>query len=110
MRTQRRELGEFGERLAAAVLARRGVSIVGRNRRVGRGEIDLVGTCGTARFLIEVRTVRGDAHVEERFPHAKLSQLRALGSAIGIHRVDLVAVSIRPSGVEVRWLRDVATS
>jgi putative endonuclease len=109
MSSERKELGEFGERLAAAILTRRGVSIVGRNRRVGRGEIDLVGTCGTARFLVEVRTVRGEARVEERFPHSKLGQLRALGAAVGIHRVDLVAVAIRPSGIEIRWLRDVAT-
>lgn len=95
--------------MAEAVLRDRGLTIVGRNVAVGRGEVDLIGHTRTGRVVVEVRTVRGELRLDERFPRAKRRQVGTLASAIGVHRVDLVGVALGSDGLAVHWLRDVAT-
>jgi len=109
METQRKRLGLVGERVAEAVLRDRGLTIDGRNVAVGKGEVDLIGHTRTGRVVVEVRTVRGELRLDERFPRAKRRQVGALASALGVHRVDLVGVALGSDGVAVHWLRDVAT-
>ena len=56
MRT-RSELGQRGEDIAAAYLARQGWTILGRNVRCGRtGEIDIVARRGGILAFVEVKT------------------------------------------------------
>lgn len=93
--------------MAAVALQRWGLEIVERNRRHGRGEIDLIGRVGRRRVLVEVRTVRGSVDFERAFPDSKLRQLRELAQKSGISRVDLVAVGVLAEGLEIHWLRDV---
>lgn len=50
------EFGAEGEKLAASVLARRGWRILGRNVRVGNGELDIVAMDGDELVFVEVRT------------------------------------------------------
>lgn len=109
MEPPRNRLGIVGERIAEAVLRDRGLTIVARNVVVGRGEVDLIGRSRTGRVVVEVRTVRGGLRLDERFPHAKRRQVGALASTLGVHRVDFVAVALSSDGVDVHWLRDVAT-
>lgn len=59
--TARRELGDFGERVAAHRLESMGMRIVGRNIRSGRIEIDVVAEDGDDVVFVEVRTRRGAA-------------------------------------------------
>ena len=103
----RRDLGAWGESVAAAALQRWGMEILERNRQHGRGEIDLIGQVGRRRVLVEVRTLRGAVDFERAFPLAKRRQLRALAGATGITRLDLVAVAVGAHGLEIHWLRDV---
>ena len=95
--------------MAAAALQRWGMEILERNRRHGRGEIDLIGRVGPRRVLVEVRTVRGAVDFERAFPVAKRRQVRELAGATGITRLDLVGVGVRTDGLEIHWLRDVPT-
>jgi len=57
----RRELGAFGERVAAAHLEAKGYRIRARNFRCREGEIDIVAEDGDCLVFVEVRTRRGDA-------------------------------------------------
>lgn len=95
--------------MAAAALQRWGMEIIDRNRRHGRGEIDLIGRVGRRKVLVEVRTVRGDLDFERAFPQSKRRQVREMAGMGGIARVDLVAVAVLPDGLEIHWLRDVPT-
>ncbi|MEX1006111.1 MAG: YraN family protein [Acidimicrobiia bacterium] len=109
MSDHRRELGNRGETLAATILASRGLEILDRNVVVGGGEVDLVVRSGRQRVVVEVRSVRGRLRIDERLPAAKLRQVSSLAAFLGIHRVDFVGVAFGPRGIDVHWLRDVAT-
>jgi putative endonuclease len=50
-----RELGRSGEDDAVSLLRERGYDIVGRNVRVGRGEIDVVAKDGNVVVFVEVK-------------------------------------------------------
>ncbi len=61
MNPGRRDLGAFGERVAAAHLEAKGYRIRARNFRCREGEIDIVAEDGDCLVFVEVRTRRGDA-------------------------------------------------
>lgn len=103
----RSEIGAAGERVAAALLQRHGVSVERRNVEVGRGEVDLIGSNGRTRFLIEVRSRVSDQAPIEALNHAKREQLRRLSREIGIDRVDLVAVGFGTQFIAVHWIPSV---
>ena len=107
MRDVRGEIGAVGERVAAEFLERHGVVIERRNVRVGRGEIDLVGSIGLTRFLVEVRSRMSDRAPIEAFDHAKSEQLYRLSREIGIGRVDLVAVGFGTRFIAIHWIPSV---
>ena len=82
MRTAAQAQGDDAESLVAADLARRGWSIVARNLRAGRGELDLVAVDpGPPRMLVivEVRWRRSRAFglAEESLDYRKRAHLRA---------------------------------
>ncbi len=106
MTIDRRRLGRLGEELAARFLQRRGLSIIARNRRVGRGEIDIVARHGRRIVAVEVKTAAGPDPIYA-FDDAKARQVRALASRIGASRVDVVAVSLEREGASIRWLAGV---
>lgn len=56
MTDHRAALGRRGEELVATLLQGRGFSIVGRNVRAGRLELDIVATQGPLVVICEVRT------------------------------------------------------
>lgn len=107
--TERKRLGDFGERLAAAHLEAEGYRIIARNYRHGRdGEIDLVAAAGGVVAFVEVRTRRGQATgaAVESLTAAKQARLLALAEAfVADHpglplegRIDLIAVDLAPNG------------
>ena len=95
-------LGRRAERHAARVLRRRGFTILQKNVRLGRDEIDLVALDGDTLVAVEVRYRSrglGDA-VESITPDKRRSLLRALRALrrrerlLETHsRIDLVAVT-----------------
>jgi putative endonuclease len=57
----RRQLGRWGESVAAHHLEAKGYQIVARNWRCRQGEIDLVARAGDTLVFVEVKTRRGQA-------------------------------------------------
>ncbi|MEX1102995.1 MAG: YraN family protein [Dehalococcoidia bacterium] len=76
MVTPRRQLGDFGERIAANRLEANGLRIVGRNVRVPGGEIDLLAEEGDDLVFVEVRTRKAaDGAANESLGAAKLRRM-----------------------------------
>jgi putative endonuclease len=125
----RRQTGRQGEDLAAAYLAGLGYTILARNWRTRRGEIDIVAQDGICLALVEVRTRVASATagaslpLETRPPRAgpafgppedsvtlhKQRQLAAMAQAYvferawaGPYRVDVVAVELGRDGAALR--------
>jgi putative endonuclease len=74
--TKRSALGSHGEDLAAAHLSALGFSLIGRNVRLQRGEIDLIGFDGSTLVFAEVKTRRIGA--SQRTPRADQRPLDGL--------------------------------
>ena len=73
------ETGRLGEDIAAALLIERGFSIVGRNVRAGRYEIDVIAVRNRVLVFCEVRTRRSAyfGAPAETVGHKKVLSLRA---------------------------------
>jgi putative endonuclease len=102
---RRRELGAYGEQLAARYLQDRGLEVLDRNWRCAHGEVDLVARDGDCLVFCEVKTRRTDrfgAPVEAVTWH-KAARLRRLAAAWlqehevrgGRVRIDVIGV-VRP--------------
>ncbi|MEO7753554.1 MAG: YraN family protein [Terracoccus sp.] len=60
--TATRALGDYGERLAARFLVEQGLTLVERNWRCARGEIDIVALDGDCLVVCEVKTRSSEAY------------------------------------------------
>jgi putative endonuclease len=98
----RRALGEYGERLAERYLTERGMTLVDRNWRCARGELDLVVRDGDCLVFCEVKTRRTErfgSPVEAVHPR-KAARLRRLASAwLQEHRERPVRIRIDVIGI-----------
>ncbi len=80
----RRQLGAFGEQLAAQHLQRRGFEIVERNYRTRWGELDIVAFDGTTLAFCEVKSRRlrpGESTPFEALHQGKRSRVRRMAGA-----------------------------
>lgn len=77
---RKQALGARGEDLAAAYLERRGLSIVERNFRCARGELDIIARDGDTVVFVEVKTRRTAALGSplEAVTRSKLARIRKL--------------------------------
>src|SRR6218665_2831957 len=77
------ELGRRGEDLAAAHLRACGMTMVERNGRCARGEIDIIAHDGDETVFVEVKTRSGGGwgHPFESITPAKVARLRRLAAA-----------------------------
>ena len=106
--TARRDLGDFGERVAAAHLESKGYRILERNFRVREGEIDIVAERGGTIAFVEVRTRRGRAMgtAAESITATKAAHLLAAaqayaqehGAGEADQRLDVIALTLAPDG------------
>ncbi|MFQ5523483.1 MAG: YraN family protein [Acidimicrobiia bacterium] len=97
-------MGVVGEALAAWFLAEHGLTVVGTNLAVGRGEIDLLARDGRRRVAVEVRTRTGGGDPIDAADHEKRRQVRRLAARIGAGRVDFIGVRLAPDHFEVHWV------
>lgn len=97
----RRELGDYGERLAERHLRRLGYEVLARNWRCAHGEIDIVARDHDCLVVCEVKTRSGLGYGEpvEGVSRAKAARLRRLtGAYLAEHphrgpiRIDVVGV------------------
>ncbi len=98
----------MGESLAAAYLTEQGASVVGRNVRAGRGEVDLLVRIDAALVAVEVKTRVGS---DPRIAYTAEKADR-VWAAIGRlnprpRRLDLVAVALTTEGADIRWIPGV---
>jgi putative endonuclease len=104
----RRDLGAFGERVAAAHLEAKGYRIRERNFRTREGEVDIIAEHGSTLVFVEVRTRRGDAlgSPAESVTAAKATHILTAAQAyVQTHegspadqRIDVIAVSLAADG------------
>ncbi len=108
MTRARRDLGDFGERVAAAHLEAKGYRIRERNFRTREGEIDIIVERGETLVFVEVRTRRGESmgSAAESITAAKASRIVAAAQAYvqatedcpEDQRIDVIALSLAGDG------------
>jgi len=104
MTNYRQKIGDFGEKLAAQYLVRRGYKIIGAKQKIGYQEIDIIANIKDIIVFVEVKTRTSDVLglANEAMSSAKLKSLK-----IGINkylnnsqnyyknvRLDLIAIDI----------------
>ena len=112
MGSNRKALGQLGERLAAEYLTNKGYLIVERNWRSGRYEIDLVARDMDVYVVVEVRTRRGKnfGSPEDSITSEKRKRIRNAGMTYLFEnrlemcewRIDLVAIELDLQGKVIR--------
>ena len=111
MSDYRRQLGKWGESVAAVHLEAKGFRIVGRNWRSAFGEIDIIAQDGGEFVFVEVKTRRGNqmGTPEEGLTKEKAEKLRQVAQLYLAEkdldkdwRIDLVAIEIDNRGKLVR--------
>jgi putative endonuclease len=119
---RRRQLGDWGERVAALHLEGQGYTIVDRNWRCRQGELDLVARSGDLWLFVEVRTRRGRAMgtPEESLKRGKAEQVLLMAQHYlyehGLEdvewRADLIAVELDENGalLRVEQIENIAPS
>jgi len=100
----RKNLGKFGERVAAQYLSNKGYRILENNYTCPLGELDLIAEKGNRLIFIEVRTRRGSSfgRAEETIGREKQKRVRRLAqyylAAAGCEeravQFDIVAVQV----------------
>jgi len=100
----KKELGQWGENLAARYLEQRGYSILQQNFRTPYGEIDLIAQIGGVTIFVEVKTRSTQAYGypeeavtdKKRIHLIETSQayLQAHPDLDGDWRIDVIAVQI----------------
>lgn len=112
--TARQELGAAGEQLARRHLEQHGYELIDANWRRPHGEIDLIMRDGDVLVFIEVKTRRGErlGAAEESVTPAQAGRLLRAADTFFVERpeladsfwrVDLVAVTLAPSGAVRRF-------
>ncbi|MCB8961208.1 MAG: YraN family protein [Ardenticatenales bacterium] len=106
---ERRQLGQWGERYAAQMLAGKGYRLLAQNWRCPAGEMDLIMQDGDALVFVEVKTRRGGwpGSPESALTEAKVTRLFAIVEHYLLQhdlseecewRVDAVAVELAADG------------
>jgi putative endonuclease len=105
--TARKDLGDFGERVAAQRLEASGLAVEARNVRVPSGEIDIVARDGADTVFVEVRTRRASpGTAAETLTQAKLERMwrcameycETAGRDPEQVRLDLVSIDLSDDG------------
>lgn len=110
--------GRLGEDLAAKHLEEQGYTVLARNWRAGRAEVDLIACRGNTVHFVEVKTRRGRATVlpELRVNAAKIDQMRLVAQAwLEQHpqwffiQFDILAIRFSTGGwPEILLIEDIA--
>jgi putative endonuclease len=107
MKSQSRDIGEWGEKVASEYLVNAGYHLIDHNVKTGHGEIDLLFEQEGALVFVEVKTrqSRTYGYPEESITNSKIDHMIASAEAYiqtiphfeGDWRIDVVAVEIDDS-------------
>ena len=119
----RQQFGRAAEEVAARHLQRRGWRVLGRNVRIGRGELDLIARRGDVLAFVEVKARRSDVcgspedavSPRKRRQVARLAELWLAARPWALERVadvrfDIVAVDATTVPATVRHLAGAFTA
>ena len=113
----KKELGDIGEAMASSFLIDHGMEIIGRQVRVGRGEIDLVMQDGEELVFVEVKTRQSNAfgNPEESVTRRKLERILRMAQIYlkkeGLEcpwRIDVVAINLSEKQSPIHYIVGVA--
>ncbi len=106
--SRRRDLGDFGERVAKAHLEAKGYRVLATKFRVREGEIDIVAQHDGVLVFVEVKARRGPAmgSAVEAIDARKANRLLAASEVFAARhpelppdrRIDLIAIDLDTSG------------
>ena len=105
--TERKNLGDFGERIAAHRLEADGLTIIARNARLPAGEVDIIAREAADLVFVEVRTRRAGAGLaaesitdtkRERMWRCAMQYCEANALDPETARLDLVTVDVAADG------------
>jgi len=112
MKGYRKKFGEWGEDIAVQYLVEKGFTILMRNFRAERGEIDIIAREGDYVVFVEVKTGNSDKFgpPEERITRSKQRQLYKIASHFiqqnpefeVDYRFDAVIIDGHPGRYEIR--------
>lgn len=108
MTQYKKQIGAWGEQVAADWLVKRGYGIVARNVRTPYGEIDLVAQIEDVTVFVEVKTLTHGKHLFPEHnitPRKQRHMLDAAQHYAAMHEVDhwqidVIAVEGKPGGAE----------
>lgn len=102
----RRTVGSLGEAIGVRFLERRGATVLGRNVRVGRGELDAVVDLDGRRTAVEIRTITGPGSALVAVDDRKLDQVHRLARELEppCERVEVLAIRLHRNGADVHRL------
>ncbi|MEE9277721.1 MAG: YraN family protein [Dehalococcoidia bacterium] len=119
MNDRRRLLGAAGERLATALLQSKGYTILERNARTARGELDIVArTPAGVVVFVEVRTRRGPDAAQAAVDSVGIRKQRRLAELASAYlakdqadvdaRIDVITIAVADDGtvLSVRHLEN----
>jgi putative endonuclease len=103
----KRILGISGEELTAREIQKAGLSIIARNYRCPKGEMDIIARDHDTLVFIEVRTRQSSFRGwgEESITQKKARRLRAIASFYIVQEGYKTWPSLRFDVVAIRWLR-----
>ena len=114
----KKPLGMRGEDIACAFLIDKSYTIIARNKRMGKGELDIVCVHEQTLVFVEVKSAVSSAyfHPHEHFTHKKSLQLRVLarmflmqsGFANASARIDLITVNFDGNTHQLEHFQNVA--
>lgn len=112
-------VGQLGENLVSAYLANQGLRLVERNWRCQSGELDIVAYDADTLVVVEVRTRRGRAALEQALTSIDEKKQARLGALVTQYceahkitddtplRIDVVGVALLPDGLaHIEWVKD----
>jgi Holliday junction resolvase-like predicted endonuclease len=104
-------VGRVAEAQAAELISRQSGRLIGRNVKVGRGEVDLLAVIAGERTVVEVRSTRQQGEPVDplaAFNEAKARRVRRLANRLGAARVDLIVVNFSSTGIDLHWVPMIA--
>jgi putative endonuclease len=106
MTKYRKQIGAWGEEIAADWLAKHGYEVTARNVRTPYGEIDIIAQQGDVTIFVEVKTLTGSEHLLPEDNITARKQEHMLNCAqyytseheIDHWQIDVIAVEGKPAG------------
>lgn len=104
MTRERKNLGDYGEKLALNFLKKKGYKVLEKNYKIGYKEIDLIAQKANITVFVEIKT-RSNPAFQEAIDALSLKQIKTLKRAIlsysylnkvnlNLIRLDLIAIDI----------------